>query len=97
MDKTLSKISLSTFCIGHLLLGIEPHSYGFVLREIPLEKTIFSFVSRCQLEMDSGLGIVPCVYFPSQNWDQGLISFKSSTPSGSNNLSFSSSALFLEP
>lgn len=44
--------------VGHLLLGMgPPQNVVNIPREIPLENTRFSFVSKCQLKIAFWLGV----------------------------------------
>lgn len=51
-------ISLSSFCIGHILLNMVN-----LLSETLLQNIIFSITSRWQLELPSMLGLKEHVYF----------------------------------
>jgi hypothetical protein len=44
-------------------------SIAYISSDNPLKKIKFSFVSCCQLEITSGLGMVSHVHFPSQHWN----------------------------
>lgn len=69
MRQRFSKMSLSCFCVGHLLLvtGL-PLGVVSIPSETPLEETAFSFGSGHQLEIASELEMGVCVYFRSQFW-----------------------------
>lgn len=59
-----------TLSINHLLLGLGLGLKVLCIpRETPLEKTNFSFMSGCQLEIASRIGTEAHVHLPSQHWD----------------------------
>ena len=51
-EKNPPKVSLSSFCVGHLFMGRSPSlSVVCILSETLLENIFFSVVSSCQLEI----------------------------------------------
>lgn len=112
---------LATYCWAREL----PLNLVCIPTETLLENTNFSFMNGYQLEIDSGLKMEICVYYPSQPWGaagawvaychhlcdslcvtallsilvclEGLVSLVSTIPTGSHNLSASTSSEFPEP
>lgn len=64
-NKIKQKLSLNSFCVGHLL----SLKVGCIPSEPLLEKTTFSFASAYQLEVASELPMGTCVYFLVLCWD----------------------------